>query len=63
MAGHLRRAEEMVAAKNYSGARSEANAVLQIIPANERALALLNEMATREQENLMGYHPGLRCSP
>jgi hypothetical protein len=51
VAEHLRRAEEMVAAKNYSGARSEANSVLKIVSDNTRALALLKEVSDREQEN------------
>ena len=52
VAGHLRRAEEMMEAKNYSGVMSEANAVLKLVPENERALALLNELAIREKEAL-----------
>jgi hypothetical protein len=52
VANHLRRAEEMMTEKNYAGVRSEANAVLEIIPDNGRALALIKELADREQESL-----------
>jgi tetratricopeptide (TPR) repeat protein len=50
--GHLRQAEEMLGAKNYVGVRSEANAVLKIVPDHERAMVLLNELAIREKEDL-----------
>jgi tetratricopeptide (TPR) repeat protein len=52
VAEHLRKAEEMLSAMNYSGVRSEANAVLKLVPDNERALALLNELTNREKEDL-----------
>jgi tetratricopeptide (TPR) repeat protein len=51
IAEHLRKAEEMMAAKNYGGVRSEANAVLKLFPENGQALALLKEVSNREQED------------
>jgi tetratricopeptide (TPR) repeat protein len=51
VAGHLRKAAEMMAAKNYDGVRSEAEAVLRLLPENAQALALLKEISNREQEN------------
>jgi hypothetical protein len=51
VANHLRQAEEMMTAKNYTGVRSEANAVLQIVPDNERALAFMNQLVTLEKES------------
>jgi tetratricopeptide (TPR) repeat protein len=52
VAEHLQKGEEMMVAMNYPGVRSEANAVLKIVPDHERALALLNELANREKEDL-----------
>jgi hypothetical protein len=51
IANHLRQGEEMMAANNYPGVRSEANAVLKIVPDNEQTLALLKEVSNREQVN------------
>jgi tetratricopeptide (TPR) repeat protein len=52
VAEHLQKGEQMMVAMNYPGVRSEANAVLKIVPENERAVALLNIVAVREKENL-----------
>jgi hypothetical protein len=52
VAEHLRKGEEMLAAMNYRGVRLEADAVLKLLPGNERALALINELANREKEDL-----------
>jgi tetratricopeptide (TPR) repeat protein len=51
IANRLRQGEEMMAANNYPGVRSEANAVLKIVPDNAQALALLKEVSNREQVN------------
>ena len=51
VAKHLRQADEMLATKDYSGVRTEAEAVLKLVPGNDRALALINELARREQED------------
>ena len=51
VAEHLRKGEQMMAAKDYSGVWSEANAVLKIVPENERAIGLLNQLATQEKED------------
>src|ERR1035438_190598 len=47
---HLHRAEEMMAAKNYTDAKTEANAVLKIVSNNAQALALLKEVSNRSEE-------------
>lgn len=51
VAGHLRRAEDMMAKQDYTAARSEAQSVLEIASDNARALALLQDLDTREREN------------
>jgi tetratricopeptide (TPR) repeat protein len=56
IAGHLRKAEEMMAAKNYSAVRSEANAVLKLVPENAQALALLKDLSNREHEDQQRQH-------
>jgi hypothetical protein len=52
VANHLRRAKEMIASKNYTGARLEADAVIEIMPSNKEAGALINDIATRETEEI-----------
>jgi hypothetical protein len=52
VANHLQRAKEMIAAKNYAGARSEADAVIEIMPGNKEAGAMINDIATREKEDI-----------
>jgi len=56
IAGHLRKAEEMMAAKNYGVVRSEADAVLKLVPENAQALDLLKEVSNREQEDQQRQH-------
>jgi len=51
IAGHLRKAEEMMAAKNYGVVRSEADAVLKLVPENAQGLDLLKQVLNREQED------------
>jgi tetratricopeptide (TPR) repeat protein len=56
VAEHVRKAEEMMAANNYSAVRSEASAVLKLVPENAQALALLKQALNREQEDQQRQH-------